>query len=71
MTLANKLESKVFNYFNSFSTSKLFDLFAVIFLLIFYNLASKSAFVIKLACANVALKTAAKVLNFGVAIYLS
>ena len=57
MTLANKLESKVFNYFNSFSTSKLFDLFAVIFLLRLDNLESKSVFVIKLPCANFALKT--------------
>ena len=37
-----------------------------------YNLASKSVFVIKFACANLALKTsAAKVLNSGVVIYLS
>ena len=36
------------------------------------NLASKSVFVIKLACANLALKTsAAKVLNSWVIIYLS
>ena len=36
------------------------------------NLASKSVFVIRLASANLALKTsAAKVLNFGVVIYLS
>ena len=36
------------------------------------NLASKSVFVIKFACANLALKTlAAKVLNSEVATYLS
>ena len=36
------------------------------------NLPSKSVFVIKLACANLTLKTlAAKVLNFEVSIYLS
>ena len=43
-----------------------------IFLLRLDNLASKSVFVIKFACANLALKTsAAKVLNSGVVIYLS
>ena len=59
-------------FFNSFSTSELFDLFEVIFLLRLDSLASKSVFVIKFACANLALKTsAAKVLNSGVVIYLS
>ena len=44
----------------------------VIFLLRLDSLASKSVFVIKFACANLALKTlAAKVLNSGVVIYLS
>ena len=44
----------------------------VIFLLRLDNLASKSVFVIKFACANLALKTsAAKLLNSGVVIYLS
>ena len=73
MTFANKVTRiKSFNVFNSFSTSKCFDLFAVMFLLRLDNLASKSVFVIKLACANLALKTsAAKVLNSGVVIYLS
>ena len=47
-------------------------MFLVIFLLRLGNLVSKSVFVIKLACANLALKTlAAKVLNSGVVIYLS
>ena len=42
------------------------------FLLRLISLASKSVFVIKFACANLALKTsAAKVLNSGVVIYLS
>ena len=60
------LESK------SFSTTKWFDLFAVIFLFRLDNLASKSVFVIKFAFANLALKTsAAKVLNSGVVINLT
>ena len=66
------MESIVFSFFNSFSTSKCFDLFEVIFLLILDSLASKSVFVIKFAWASLALKTlAAKVLNSGVVIYLS
>ena len=51
-----KLESKVFNLFNLFSTSKCFVLFEVIFLLRFDNLASKSVLVFKFVCANLALK---------------
>ena len=39
--------------------SKCFDLFAIIFLLRFDNLQSNSVFVIKLACAILALKTSA------------
>ena len=67
-----QLESKVFDLFNSFSTSKCFDLLVVIFLLRLDNLASKSVSVIAFACANLVLKTStAKVLNSGVAIYLS
>ena len=43
----------------------------VIFLLKLDSLASKSVFVIKFACAKLALKTlAAKALNSGVVIYL-
>ena len=64
-----KLESKVFNLFNLFSTSKCFVLFEVIFLLRFENLASKSVLVIKFACANIALKTAANLLNFNISIF--
>ena len=56
----------------SVSTSECLDLFEVILLPISYNLVSKSVFVIKFACANLALKTlSAKVLNSGVVIYLS
>ena len=67
-----QIEWNVFSFFNSFSTSKCFVLFVVIFLLRLDSLASKSVFVIKFACANLALKTsAAKVLNSGVVIYLS
>ena len=74
MTLANKIARirSFFNLFNSFSTSKFFVLVAVIFLLRLDNLPSKSVFVIKFACADLALKTlAAKVLNSGVVMYLS
>ena len=56
----------------SFSTSKCFILFEVTFLLKLDSLVSKSVFVIKFACPNLALKTlAAKELNYGVVIYLS
>ena len=73
MTLANKVTRiKSFNFFNLFSTSKFFDLIAVIFLLRLDNLPSKSVFVINFACPNLALKTlAAEVLNSEVATYLS
>ena len=54
--------------FLPFSARKCFDLFAVRV----DTLASKSFFVNKFACANLALKTsAAKVLNSGVVIFLS
>ena len=73
VTLANKIARiKSFHFLNSFSTSKFFDLFAVIFLLKLDNLASKFVFVIELPCANLVLKTsAAKILNSEVVIYLS
>ena len=49
-----------------------FVLLAVTFLLRLNNLESKSVFVNKFACENLALKkSAAKVLNSGVVIYLS
>ena len=51
---------------------KRFVLFAVIFLLRLDRLASKSVFVTKFPCANLALKkSAAKVLNSAVLISLS
>ena len=63
------LESNVFSFLNSFSTSKCFDLFDIIFLLRLHNLASKSVFVIKFACANLASKTSvAKLFNSRVVI---
>ena len=47
-------------------------MFVVTLLLILENLASKSVFVIKLACDNLALKTsAANLLDSEVSIYLS
>ena len=74
MTFSNKIAKikSYFNLFNSFSTSKCFDLFWVIFPLRLDNLASKSVFVIKLACANLALKASvANLLNSEVSIHLS
>ena len=73
VTFTSKINRiNVLSFLNLFSTSKCFDLFAVIFLLRLDSLASKSVFVTKFACANLALKTsAAKVLNSGVVIYLS
>ena len=73
MTFANKIAwLECFSLFNTFSSSKCLDLYAVTFLLKLDSLASKSVFVIKSACASLALKTlAAKVLNSGVVIYLS
>ena len=73
MSFANKITRiDFFSFFNLFSTSKCIDLLEVIFLLRLDSLASKSIFVIKCACANLALKIlAAKVLNSRVIIYLS
>ena len=49
-----------------------FVLFELIFLLRFFSLSSKSVFVTKFACANLAAKCPAiSLLNFGVVIYLS
>ena len=71
MTFADKI-TEIKCFLNSFITSKCFDLFEVIFLLRLDSLASKSVFVIKFTCANLALKTlAAKLLNSGIVIYLS
>ena len=50
----------------------MFDLFCIIFLLSIDTLASKPVFVIKFACAILALKTStANLLNSEVSIYLS
>ena len=58
-------------FFNSFSTIKCFVFFEVIFLLWFISLSSKSAFVSRFACANLAAKfSGVKLLNSGVIIYL-
>ena len=60
----------MFSFFNSFSTSKCFDLFAVIFLLRLDSLALKFVFAIKFTCTYLALKiSAAKILNSGIVIY--
>ena len=56
------LESNVFSFFNSCSTRKCFDL-SVVIVVKTLGLASKSVFVIRFACVNLALKTTAKVLN--------
>ena len=67
MSLANKIVG-----IKRSLTSKFFVLFVVIFLLRLDNMASKSVFVIKLTCANLALKTSsAKALNSEVVIYMS
>ena len=59
-------------FFNSFSTIKCLDLFEVTLSLFFFNLVSKSVFVIKFACANLALKfSVVSQLNSGVVTYLS
>ena len=60
-----------FSFFNSFSTSKCFDLFAVIFSLRLDRCASKSVFVITFACALALKALVHKILKSGVAIYLS
>ena len=73
MIVANKIDwIKIFQLIQFILTSKFPVLVSVIFLLRLDNLASKSAFVIKLACANLALKTsAANLLNSEVSLYLS
>ena len=61
-----------FSIFSSFSTSRCFVLFETILLLRLCSLLSKSVFVTKSACANLAIKTpAAKLLNSGVVMLLS
>ena len=59
-------------FFSLFSTNKCFVLFEVILLLMSCNLISKSVFITKFACANLALKfSVASLLNSGVVTYLS
>ena len=64
--------NQMFLFFNSFSITKCFVLFEVIFLLRFFSLSSKSVFVTTITCANLAAKiSAVSLLNFGVVMYLS
>ena len=59
-------------FFNSFSTSKCFVLFEVISLLTLISLVSKSFFVNKFACTNLAGKiSAVNLLKSEVVMYLS
>ena len=59
-------------FFSSFSTITWIVLFELIFLLRLISLSSKSVFVIKFACANLAAKlSTVNLLNSGVVIYLS
>ena len=63
---------KCLKFLNSFSTTKCFVLFELLFLLRFYRLSSKPVFITKLAFANLAAKfSAVSLLNSGVVIYLS
>ena len=62
----------MFDSFNLFSIGSFFALFIAILLSRLDTALSKSVFVTKTGCANLALKTSAsKVLNSGVGIYLS
>ena len=58
-------------FFNSFSIDLFFVLFSAILLSRLDTVLSKSVFGTKFARANLALKTATKVLKSGVVIYLS
>ena len=61
----------MFLAFNSFSIDSFFVLFAAVLLSRLDTVLTKTAFVTKFACANLALKTlAATLLNSGVVIYL-
>ena len=73
MTFSSKINwIKFFCFFNSFSTSKCFVLLELIFWLRLFSLSWKFVFLIKFACANLAVKNlAAKLLNSEVVIYLS
>ena len=68
----NRLNQMFLVLFNSFSTSTCFVLFEVFFLFKLFSLSSKSVFVIKFACANLAAKfSVVSLLNSGVVRYLS
>ena len=70
--VSKKLNQNIFSFFNSFSASKCFVLFELIFRLRLSNLSSKSVFVTKFARANLTPKTSAvSLLNSEVVIYLS
>ena len=68
----NRLNQMFQFFFNSYSTKTYFVYFELIFLLKFFSLSSKSVFVAKFACADLAAKRfAVGVLNSGVVMYLS
>ena len=73
MTFTSKITwIKCLVFFSSFSTITWIVLFELIFLLRLISLSSKSVFVIKFACANLAAKlSTVNLLNSGVVIYLS
>ena len=73
MTFISKTpESNVCSFINSFSTRECFLLLELTFLLSLFSLVSKSVFIIRFACANLATNVSAvNSLNFGVVIYLS
>ena len=65
------IKSNTSSFFNSFSASKCFALFELIFWLRLFSLSSKSVFVTKLTCFYLAAKfSAVSLLNSGVVIYL-
>ena len=65
-------KSNVLSLFSLFLTNRWSDLFLVIFLLSPDNFPSKSVFVIRLACAILALKAlVANLINSGVVMYSS
>ena len=59
-------------FFNSFSTSRCFVLFELIFLLRLFSVVSKSVFVTKSACANLPVKfSVVSLLNSEIVMYSS
>ena len=70
--IINQIELNDFISFHSFSTSKYFVLFELIFFIEAFSLVSKFVFFIKFFLANLASQTyAVDFLNFGVVIDLS